>query len=218
MDGNESSRERYPDATVYRLTWGAKELKSLTSLLAPAAGPLSAKAAAALAAQAAEGAGSLLGPLGAVFTAAGLAKNPWHVARTRASMTGAVLADAIVRADLRSVVLVGFSLGGRVMTATAESLATRKKDGPRIQTMHLLGAAVGTGRPWPSIESAVDGSIHNYYSSNDKILSALYRVAEAGRMSIGCEGIPSASRKVKNIDVSKVVAAHQDHLQAVSLR
>ena len=26
--------QRYPDATVYRLTWGAKELKSLTSLVA----------------------------------------------------------------------------------------------------------------------------------------------------------------------------------------
>ena len=170
--------ERYPDATVYRLTWGAKELKSLTSLVAPAAAQLSAKAAAALAAQAAKGSGKLLGPLSAVFTGAGLAKNPWHVARTRASMTGAVLADAIVRADLRSVVLVGFSLGARVMVAAAESLATRASEDPRIESMHLLGAAVGTRRDWHSIEPAVDGTIQNYYSTNDKILSALYRVAE----------------------------------------
>ncbi len=133
-------------------------------------------------------------------------------------MTGAVLADAIVRADLHAVVLVGFSLGARVMTAAAESLATRNEEAPRIQSMHLLGAAVGTRRDWRSIEPAVEGRIHNYYSTNDKILSAVYRVAEAGTKAIGCEGIPTTSRKVKNVDVSKVVNRHQDHLKAVSLR
>ena len=210
--------ERYPDATVYRMKWGAKDLKSLTSLLAPSATPLTTKAALALAAQAIESSSKLLGPLGAVFTAAGFAKNPWHVARTRASMTGAVLADAIVRSDLQSVVLVGFSLGARVMTAAAESLATRTGDDPRIQSMHLLGAAVGTRRDWHAIGPAVEGSIHNYFSANDKILSAVYRVAEAGTKAIGCEGIPTTSRKVKNVDVSKVVQAHQDHLKMVTLR
>ena len=156
---------------------------------------LSQKAAEVLAAQAAKGSGKLLGPLSAVFTGASLAKNPWHVARTRASMTGAVLADAIVRADLRSVVLVGFSLGARVMIAAAESLATRAGEDPRIESMHLLGAAVGTRRDWHSIEPAVDGTIRNYYSTNDKVLSALYRVAEGGTKAIGCEGIPTTSRE-----------------------
>lgn len=211
--------ERYPDATVYRLTWGAKELKSLTALLAnPAVAHLSAKALAALAAKAATNPAKLLGPMGAVFTGAGLAKNPWHVARTRASMTGAVLADAIVRADLHSVVLVGFSLGGRVMTAAAESLATRNEADPRVQSMHLLGAAVGTRRDWRALEPAVEDKIYNYFSTNDKILSALYRAAEAGTKAIGCEGIPTKSRKVKNVNVSRQVAVHQDHLKVVSLR
>ena len=211
-------RERYPHATVYRLTWGAKELKSLTALVAPGAAQLSQQAIAALAVQAAKGAGMLLGPLSAAFTAAGLAKNPWHVARTRASMTGAVLADAIVRADLRSVVLVGFSLGARVMVAAAEALATRASDNPRIESMHLLGAAVGTRRDWHSIEPAVAGTIHNYYSTNDKVLRALYRAAEGGTKAIGCEGIPLNSPKVKNVNVSGVVRAHQDHLETGTLR
>ena len=210
--------ERYPDATVYRLKWGAKELKSLTALLPTSGMPLTAKSAAAIAAQATKNSTKLIGPLGAVFTVAGVAKNPWHVARTRASMTGAVLADAVVRADLHDVVLIGFSLGGRVMAAAAESLATRREDAPRIQSMHLLGAAVGTRRDWRSIEPAVEGTIHNYFSKNDKILSALYRVAEGGTKAIGSEGIPTTSRKVKNVDVSKVVSAHPEHLKAVSLR
>jgi hypothetical protein len=211
-------RERYPDATVYRLTWGAKELKSLTALVAPGATQLSKRAIEATAIHAAKGAGKLLGPLSTAFAAAGLAKNPWHVARTRASMTGAVLADAIVRADLRSVVLVGFSLGARVMVAAAESLATRASSDPRIESMHLLGAAVGVRRDWHSIEPAVAGTISNYFSTNDNVLRALYRVAEGGTKAIGCEGIPTNSRKVKNINVSGVVRAHQDHLVAVTLR
>ncbi|MDO9354063.1 MAG: DUF726 domain-containing protein, partial [Solirubrobacteraceae bacterium] len=172
----------------------------------------------ALAAQAAKTAGKRLGPLSAVFNSASLAKNPWHVARTRASMTGAVLADAIVRADLNSVVLVGFSLGARVVTATAESLATRNEPRPRVQSMHLLGAAVGTRWEWRSVEPAVEGIIHNYFSTNDKVLGAAYRVAEAGTKAIGCEGIPTTSRKIKNVNVSKVVRLHQDQLKAVSLR
>ena len=150
--------DRYPDATVYRLKWGAKELKDLAALLPTSATPLNARAAAVFAAKATKNSSKLVGPLGATFTVAGLAKNPWHVARTRASMTGAVLADAIVRSDLRSVVLVGFSLGGRVMAAAAETLATRHRDDVRIESMHLLGAAVGTRRSWPSIEQAVDGT------------------------------------------------------------
>lgn len=214
--------DRYPDATVYRLTWGAKELRSLGSLVAPAAGQLPSKMAVALAAQATKASSKLLGPLGAVFTGASLAKNPWHVARTRASMTGAVLADAIVRADLHDVVLVGFSLGARVMSAAAESLAIRDDSGEaierRIRSMHLLGAAVGAGREWRTIETAVEQKIHNYYSTNDRILSALYRLAEAGTKAVGCDGIPVRSPKVQNLDVSKSVRVHADYLKAVSLR
>lgn len=211
-------RQRYPNATVYRLTWGAKELKSLTSIIGPGAMQLSDKAVGALAMRAAKGAARRLGPLSAAFTAASLAKNPWHVARTRASMTGAVVADAIVRADLRSVTLVGFSLGGRVMTAAAESLATRREEEPRIQAMHLLGAAVGTRRNWHVIESAVEETIWNYHSENDRVLSGLYRLAEAGTEAIGSVGIPKPSRKIKNVNVSRKVDAHHDHLAAVTLR
>lgn len=210
--------ERYPDATVYRLKWGAKELKALTGLLAVGAAPPTVKAAMKIALRATKHAGRNLGPLGGVLSVATAARNPWHVARTRASMTGAVLADAIVRADLRSVVLVGFSLGGRVMATAAESLATRDDEAARLEAVHLLGAAVGTRRDWRALEPAVDGTIYNYFSKNDKVLSALYRVAEAGTKAIGSEGIPTRSAKVKNVDVSKKVAAHGDHLKAVSLR
>ncbi len=210
--------ERFPEATVYRLTWGSKELKSLSRLAGQATvGQLTEKAARQVATQATTSATKLLGPLSAAFTAASLAKNPWHVARTRATMTGIVLADAIVRADLRSVVLVGFSLGARVMAAAAESLATRQDEEPRIRSVHLLGAAVGTGRDWHAIERAVDDTIWNYWSTNDKVLRYLYRTGEGGRKAVGCEGIPIKSKAVKNVNVSRQVKAHRDHVKVVTL-
>lgn len=211
--------ERYPDATVYRLTWGAKELKALGVLAGQQAGAVAVKAAVEkLALQATKGAGKLLGPLSGVFLAAGVAKNPWHVARTRATMTGSVLADAIVRANESGVVLVGFSLGARVMVAAAESLATRHGESPRIESMHLLGAAVGTGRDWRAIGTAVSGTVWNYRSENDLILKYLYKTAEAGQSAVGFEGIPTRSPHIKNVNVSRRVPSHMSQVKNVSLR
>ena len=214
-------RERYPDASVYRLTWGAKELRSLTGLVAkqlPAhAGK---KAAEQLITQALKQGPRMLGPLNAVLMGADIAKNPWHVAKTRATMTGSVLADALVRSNLRSVVLIGFSLGARAMVAAAESLATREgpRSSPRVESIHLLGAAVGTGRDWHAIGRAVETTVWNYWSENDRILRYLYRVGDAGAKAVGCAGIPIRSPKIKNVNVSSVVRSHKSHLEAVKLR
>ncbi len=211
--------ERYPNATVYRLTWGAKELKALGVLAGQQFGAAAAKAAVEeLASQSSKGAGKFLGPLSGVFLAAGVAKNPWHVARTRATMTGSVLADAIVRANLPSVVLVGFSLGARVIVAAAESLATRHGEAPRIESMHLLGAAVGTRTDWRAIETAVSGTVWNYWSENDFILKYLYKTAEAGQKAVGFEGIPTRSPRIKNVNVSRLVPSHMTHVKNVTLR
>ena len=130
-------------------------------------------------------------------------------------MTGAVLADADTCAQICAPLCSWASpLGARVMVAAADSLATRASKDPRIESMHLLGAAVGTRRDWHFIEPAVAGTIRNYYSTNDKVLRSLYRIAEGGTKAIGCEGIPTTSRKVKNVNVSRVVRAHHDHLKA----
>lgn len=214
-------RDRYPDASVYRLTWGAKELKSLTGLVAkqvPA--QVGRKAAEQLVVQATKVGPKMLGPLGALLLGADLAKNPWHVASTRATMTGSVLADALVRSDVRSVTLIGFSLGARVMVAAAEALATRDdvSSAPRIESMHLLGAAVGTGRDWHSIIRPVETTVWNYWSENDAILRYAYRVGDAGAKAVGCEGIPVKSPKIKNVNVSSAVRSHKSHLGAVTLR
>ena len=106
------------------------------------------------------------------------------------------------------------------MAAAAESLATRERagSGPRIESIHLLGAAVGTGRDWHSIGQAVETTVWNYWSRNDLVLRYLYRVGDAGARAVGCEGISVKSPKIKNVNVSSVVRSHQSHLEAVKLR
>ncbi len=201
---------------------GSEGVEDLTSLVARRAPALAGqKAVEQLVVQALKQGPKKLGPLGAALMGADVAKNPWHVAMTRATMTGSVLADALVRSNLRSVVLVGFSLGARVMAAAAESLATRedRHSDPRIESMHLLGGAVGTGWDWQTVERAVDTTVWNYWSENDLVLRYLFRIGVAGTArAVGCEGIPVKSPKIKNVNVSSIVNSHQSHLEVVDLR
>ncbi len=43
-------------------------------------------------------------------------------------------------------------------------------EGPKIATVHLLGAAIGAKGDWRSLNDAVTDAAYNYYSANDKVL------------------------------------------------
>ncbi len=94
-------RRRYPDSPVYRLRWGAKEKRDLGALFI---GRSWGEAAVGGARQGCSAQRDRhlkrIGLIGGALTIAELAKNPWWVARTRANMTGAVLADLIARTDV----------------------------------------------------------------------------------------------------------------------
>lgn len=107
---------RYADSPVYRVHWGAKELKHLGFLSAGGAARVVVGAALKEAAmKAAKMAAKRLGPLGPALLAIDLAKNPWHVAKNRAEKTGAILADLLACTNEEAYVLVGHSLGARAM-------------------------------------------------------------------------------------------------------
>jgi pimeloyl-ACP methyl ester carboxylesterase len=133
--------------------------------------------------------------------------NPWAVARTRAEMTGAVLADLMARTDQDRFILMGHSLGARVMVKAAQVLGTRP-DAPKIEAMHLLGAAVGTKGDWRALDAAVIDKVWNYHSRRDKVLARIYKSAQLGQSAIGCLGFRSSYSKLVDRDVSRVVAAH----------
>ena len=54
----------------------------------------------------------------------------------------------------------------------------------------------------------------------DAVVVATARVSlwRSRHKAVGCEGIPTKSSKVKNVNVSRLVRAHKDHLRAVTLR
>ncbi|KAL8645213.1 MAG: hypothetical protein Q9226_007398, partial [Calogaya cf. arnoldii] len=135
--------------------------------------------------------------------------NPFTLGKTRADKAGEVLADALIhRAQgQRSVTLVGYSLGARVIYACLMSLAKR-------QAFDLVESAILIGAPTPSdaaswrmLKTACSGRLINVYSTNDRVLAFLYRTSSiqygvAGLAPI--QGLPG----VENVDVSETVNGH----------
>ncbi|TJY69463.1 DUF726 domain-containing protein [Arthrobacter sp. CAU 1506] len=208
--------KRYADSPVYRVHWGAKELRHLGILGGRGAARVVGAAALREAAErAAKMAARRLGPLAPALAAADLAKNPWHVAKNRAEKTGVILADLLARTNADSYVLVGHSLGARAMVVAAQTLGT-KPGGPRIQAIHLLGAAIGARSDWHTLTAAVDDAVYNYHSSNDSVLKFAYGLAQ-GQAAAGLAGFRPSADRLKNIDVSGRVKSHFDYHKNVGL-
>lgn len=211
--------ERYPDSPVYRVWWGAKELRDFGLLSVNLAGKAGAVTAAKAAAAVGTKAGSrfLGNVIGPAMVATDLIKNPWHVAKTRADKTGVIVGDLLARTDAESYVLIGHSLGARAMVVAAQTLGT-KPGGPRIQSAHLLGAAIGAKSNWDALTAAVDEVVYGYHSTNDAILKYVYRTAQVGETAAGLVGFAPVSSKLQNVDVSDRVKTHfeyQDNLRLV---
>lgn len=207
---------RYPDSPVYQVHWGARELKDLSALV----GASSVKAAVhALLVQGAKRGSKAFGALpgiGAVLAGHGIAANPWTVAKTRANMTGAVLAELLARTVESPYVLIGHSLGARVMVTAAQALGTRPGP-PRLESMHLLGAAVGRKGDWRSLQNAVTGTVWNYWSAEDAVLQCLYKLAEVGEEAAGYKGFGSSLPRIKDRNVTRLVGGHSKYVGAVAL-
>lgn len=208
---------RYPSSPIYRLHWGSKELGGLAILTAKNLGVKQAgRTFIAAAARATKAGAKGLGAVGPTLLAADLAANPWHTAMVRADKTGAALAGILARTTQSCFILVGHSLGARAMITAAEMLAT-SGESPRIETIHLLGAAAGRKGDWWPLNESVTGSVHNYYSANDGVLKYAYSAAQAGSVAVGLRGFGSKFPSIKDHDVTKLVNGHSDYFAKVTL-
>ncbi|KAL8961893.1 MAG: hypothetical protein Q9193_001620 [Seirophora villosa] len=135
--------------------------------------------------------------------------NPFSVAKARSDKAGELLADALVNKAQgeRPVVLVGYSLGARVVYSCLMSLAKRKAFG-LVESAVLIGTPCpSTTADWRVMRSVVASRLVNVYSENDYVLGFLYRTSSiqygvAGLQKI--EGLPG----VENVDVSGTVSGH----------
>lgn len=210
--------ERYPDNPVYRVHWGAKELAAITLV----AGGASIKFIAGgviryIATHAARKSAQYIPGIGAVAVVADLLGNPWHVAKNRADQTAAVLADLLARVKTDKFVLVGHSLGARVMLGTAQLLATKGGE-TKLEDVHLLGAAMGVGGNWRLLDRSVSGKVWNYFSTKDPVLKYLYTTAQGGQRAVGNVGFETKHPNIIDVSVSDEVALHSEYFQKVSLR
>lgn len=207
----------YDNPTIYLLSWGAKELRDLGLYLGfgaarNAAVPVLKKVAKKASRRAAE----KLGPLGIAVSVLDIGKNPWHVAVNKSERAGQALAELIAKTDRDDWVLIGHSLGGRLMLKTAIALS-QQNESPRILDVHLLGAAVSQRptREWQALANATTGSIHNYHSKQDRVLAGLYRLAQANRIAVGHSGFQASFPSIIDQDVSDLVTGHSDYYSVI---
>ena len=207
----QAAERRYGSKPQYHVQWESKSLRKIGNMVAGGFGMAAARRVVkGLAKRGSKKAG--LG--GGVF---GLLHNPWHVALYRSAMVGAVLADLMKRTRHRAgFVLVGHSLGARVIFYALEALAS---DGGRsvVRDVHLLGAAVGRApaASWREVSKAVSGNIFNCYSRNDMVLEYLYKAGTFFQsVPAGSNPLPRGS-SCKNVDVSDIVGGHSEYLDSL---
>ena len=217
-DAVAATEDLYPDSPLYQLSWGSKELKHLGSMVSTQFGAQAAKKAFVKGiARAGKKAAAAVAPVAPALAAGTLLKNPWHTAVNRANLTGTALAALLAKSEQEEFVLVGHSLGGRVMATAAMSLAGFG-DQTKIRDIHLVGAAIGTNRDWTPLNAAVSGTVHNYWSSNDGVLKYLYTYAQFGQKAIGYQGIHSSLPRIIDHDVSGQVKNHGRYYRDTTLQ
>jgi len=144
--------------------------------------------------------------------------DPWTEARKHAEAAGRALAAIIKQAAPQQFVLLGHSLGARVMAFAAKKLADVSEQHPLLETVHLTGAAISQDQNWHSLPKAVTGSIYNYYSSHDDILGYLYGATRLYLTNaVGLAGFIEKDPKIVNIDCSSFIMDHQDYFAKLHL-
>ena len=208
----------YPSNPWYCIEWESKRLLNLgTFLTNQIASAVGTQLAINIGGFLAKKMANAVATPGMILSVAGLVDNPWHIAMHKAEMTGLLLSDIFARTQDKKFILMGHSLGARVVFYALRNLAS--KDKKFIESVHLLGGAVGSenrNNDWTACKKSVQYNINNYYSSNDYVLKGMYQLGTLFASSpIGTNKITGISG-IKNFDVSEFVSGHKEYKNNLS--
>lgn len=150
-------------------------------------------------------------PMAVLKLLAGL-DDPWTVALARAKKCGVLLAETLLQRPrgLRPVLLLGYSMGARVIFSCLEKLALAGEKGRGIiETVVLMGAPVGTtSKRWRAVRTVVADRLINCYSTRDWVLALIFRSKSLKMGIAGTSPVEGSCVGVENIDISKSLSWH----------
>jgi len=152
--------------------------------------------------------GILLKPAIAFFT---YKNSPWNKASNKANEVGKQLAQSLINSRNNQFILIGHSLGAKVICACLKEL--EKNNYHCIKEVHLLAGAVDIDSiNFNTIKDVVSYKIYNYYSSKDYVLKFLYSTNNFLKLKFSSSPIglkktmDSFNSKVVDIDVSNIIS------------
>eukprot|EP01082_Thalassiosira_pseudonana_P007245 g6965.t1 g6965 contig23:1583216-1587175(+) len=176
-----------------------------------------------------------------LIMAADVIDDSWAMAMERADRAGVELAKSLIdsTAGHRPVVLVGFSMGARVIYSALKELTKHqelweaqqqkkqfKRQNSQEETLQyirepasIIEDAILMGLPnhlslksWEACRRIVAGRLINCYSRKDLILSLMFQLKRMqGILRPVCGTSPVAVTGVENYDVTDLVSAHTDY-------
>lgn len=137
--------------------------------------------------------------------------NWWHLAVRNSKHTGKLLAKTIMACDHKEFILLGHSLGARVIYNCLEHIGKSNVE-TNIKEVHLLGGAVNSRvEKWNKTTGTVKDLVYNYHSKNDLILRRLYSLIMIDRFPIGLKDIDLPY--FENIDSTADISGHSEYIQ-----
>lgn len=146
-----------------------------------------------------------------------LIDNPWAVSLDRAVAAGLILADSLLERSLgtRPIILVGYSLGARVIFSCLQELAKKGAYG-LVQDVYMFGSPIVVKKDeYLRARTVVSGRFVNGYNRNDWILGYLFRLTNGGIRRIAGLAAVEGCPWIENMDVSDLVAGHMEYRAAM---
>eukprot|EP00557_Chaetoceros_sp_GSL56_P006085 CAMPEP_0176492748 /NCGR_PEP_ID=MMETSP0200_2-20121128/9174_1 /TAXON_ID=947934 /ORGANISM="Chaetoceros sp., Strain GSL56" /LENGTH=1143 /DNA_ID=CAMNT_0017890351 /DNA_START=55 /DNA_END=3486 /DNA_ORIENTATION=- len=182
----------------------------------------------------------------AIVRAADMIDGTWTLAIERSDLAGIELANSLLESEAghRPVVLIGYSMGARVIYSCLKELARQQEIweeqeecmrtglGKNKERRHrkkltrepasIVEDAIIMGLPnhlslhsWESCRRVVAGRLVNCYSKKDMILSLMFQIKRlTGVLRPVCGTSPVRVKGIENYNVETLISAHSDYCAA----